>query len=763
MGILTAERIGIGRQGLLACWAQAAQKGRAALRMVRIVFSCFVVLSLLLTVMMSTASAQANPAPPAGMSQADFDALVREVSESVARSLAEKGIKPQAAPAEEVVADVGETFAAEVESVVENIPRVVGALPILPGQTYRILSRLDRSPAGGYGTWHFLGLLAFAIVTVTAAIIATRRITALIRERWTPSDGKTIPLARLAILAGVDLAGFGVVWFVAHAFYGGIFDDAGFQTVLALCVLRGLVLATAATCVLDIWLRPDCDAARIVPVNSADARLLWRWLLAGVLVSVVSSIWVTGMSLEIAIDAALLVNAVVVQGTFLAVVLRCRHAFGAWLRGLFHDEATEAAVSRAAHVRAWLAIALPTIFIVTLTQLYAALADRPEVPNAIMSTVFTLACLLLGETLIRYVIAHPAVTSHDNGAAVRLLGPGSRVARVIMLVVAALVLLQKWVVVVFGFISPEEWPSVRANWAETGFAIFIAFILWEAVKYFTDSHVGAFRGDEDDDGDPMQGASSRFATLVPVLRISIAIMIFTVTALVVLSDLGVNITPLVAGASVFGLAVSFGSQTLVRDVVSGIFYLAEDAFRVGEYIDSGSAKGTVEGFTLRSIRLRHQNGQVHTIPFGQLGQITNFSRDWASVKFNLRFARDTDLEKLRKIVKRIGQEMLEDPELKGEFIDPLKMQGVEDVLDNAIVVRFKLRVKPNKPSFIQRQAIRRMVAAFAEAGISFANATVAVQTIGGAVSEAAAAAVAAQGAAGQGAASREPAGAGASG
>ena len=89
-----------------------------------------------------------------------------------------------------------------------------------------------------------------------------------------------------------------------------------------------------------------------------------------------------------------------------------------------------------------------------------------------------------------------------------------------------------------------------------------------------------------------------------------------------------NITPLIAGASVFGLAISFGSQTLVRDIVSGIFYLTDDAFRVGEYIDCGKAKGTVEGFTLRSIRLRHQNGQVHTIPFGQLGQITNFSRDW---------------------------------------------------------------------------------------------------------------------------------------
>ena len=106
--------------------------------------------------------------------------------------------------------------------------------------------------------------------------------------------------------------------------------------------------------------------------------------------------------------------------------------------------------------------------------------------------------------------------------------------------------------------------------------------------------------------------------------------------------------------------------------MSGIFYLADDAFRVGEYIDCGKAKGTVEGFTLRSIKLRHQNGQVHTIPFGQLGQITNFSRDWITVKFNLRFARDTDIEKLRKAAKKIGADMMEDPGVQGR--DPGAVQ-----------------------------------------------------------------------------------------
>ncbi|WP_306341999.1 mechanosensitive ion channel domain-containing protein, partial [Escherichia coli] len=100
---------------------------------------------------------------------------------------------------------------------------------------------------------------------------------------------------------------------------------------------------------------------------------------------------------------------------------------------------------------------------------------------------------------------------------------------------------------------------------------------------------------------------------------------------------------------------------------------------------------------LRSLKVRHQNGQINTIPFGQLGAITNFSRDWVTVKFNLRMSHDTDIELVRKTVKKIGQEMLTDPELGPQLLEPLKMQGVADIQDNALVLRFKFTAKPGKP------------------------------------------------------------------
>ena len=111
--------------------------------------------------------------------------------------------------------------------------------------------------------------------------------------------------------------------------------------------------------------------------------------------------------------------------------------------------------------------------------------------------------------------------------------------------------------------------------------------------------------------------------------------IVIITLLMALSSLGIEIGPLIAGAGVVGVAIGFGAQTLVKDVIAGMFYLLDDAFRVGEYIQSGSYKGTVESFSLRSVKLRHHRGDLFTVPFGELGAVQNMSRDWVIDKFTI--------------------------------------------------------------------------------------------------------------------------------
>ena len=217
--------------------------------------------------------------------------------------------------------------------------------------------------------------------------------------------------------------------------------------------------------------------------------------------------------------------------------------------------------------------------------------------------------------------------------------------------------------------------------------------------------------------------ASRISTVLPLIRDVALGLVVAVTALLVLSALGLDISPLLAGFGVFGLAISFGSQTLVKDIVSGIFFIAEDAFRVGEYIDTGRLKGTVEHISLRSVRLRHQNGQFHTMPFGQIQSITNFSRDWSVVKFELKFDLGVDVDKLRKTAKRVGLKIMEDPAFAAQILQPLKMQGIQDVTETALVVRFKFTARPGNPSLVQREAIKRLLLACREDGIDLASAT----------------------------------------
>ena len=389
---------------------------------------------------------------------------------------------------------------------------------------------------------------------------------------------------------------------------------------------------------------------------------------------------------------------------------------------------------------------MPFFVVLWIAQLHGVITQHFAVATALLLTLNLLIALILFETLLHFVkrrLSAPGV-GLAAPAKTRAADVVGRCIRVGVFIAVGVTVAETWIVEVLGLVDSSQWRSLAHQALTAGGALFIAYVGWEIIHFITDSYIARHSpsalGSAEQEGAPP--SATRLATLMPLMRMAFVILIFVVAALVVLSELGVNITPLIAAASVFGLALSFGSQTLVRDIVSGIFYLADDAFRVGEYIDCGKAKGTVEGFTLRSIKLRHQNGQVFTIPFGQLGQITNFSRDWTTMKFNLRFARNTDVEKLRKAVKKVGLAMMEEPEFKDEFLQPLKLQGVADVLDNALVMRFKFTVKPNIPTVIQREAMKRLFRAFQTAGIEFASATVSVQTVGGPVDQAAAAAAA---------------------
>ncbi len=173
-------------------------------------------------------------------------------------------------------------------------------------------------------------------------------------------------------------------------------------------------------------------------------------------------------------------------------------------------------------------------------------------------------------------------------------------------------------------------------------------------------------------GTTVSAQKARLRTLLPIFQNMLFAVIVVMAVLMTLSSLGIEIGPLIAGAGVVGVAIGFGAQTLVKDVISGMFYLLDDAFRVGEYLVSGNYKGTVESFSLRSVKLRHHRGYLSTVPFGELGAVQNMSRDWVIDKFSVTVDYGTNIEKARKLIKKLDQELAESPEFAPHIIEPLR-------------------------------------------------------------------------------------------
>lgn len=251
-------------------------------------------------------------------------------------------------------------------------------------------------------------------------------------------------------------------------------------------------------------------------------------------------------------------------------------------------------------------------------------------------------------------------------------------------------------------------------------------ILWEFMKSRIRENIEEEESEQVDQEEEGGAGGSRSETLLLLLRKTLVVVLFAIVFLLLLTSMGINIGPLLAGAGVLGLAIGFGAQTLVKDIIAGVFFLMDDAFRVGDYIEVSGTKGSVEHISLRSLRLRSPRGPVHTIPFGSMGTVTNNSRDYVIAKLDFCVRYDTDVDKVRKIIKKINEKIMADEEMGPLMLGKLKSQGVRELDDSAMVMRVKFKTIPGKQFVIRREVYRMMQESFKENGIEFAHRNVTV-------------------------------------
>jgi small-conductance mechanosensitive channel len=570
--------------------------------------------------------------------------------------------------------------------------------------------------------------LAAVLLGAVAVGWLVRRGIAMVLPRAVPPPEAFGDRLRDSLRAGFADAGFlAAFWLGAHALTSYLLPEPDLLEIIARDLAGTVVAAGYYWLGARVLVSPDRPEARLLPIH----RPLWHYRMVLLYTVLIGVTYVTVTVIAEIADAASIKGWYLIASTA-TLVFKLGWFWAA--RGDFATLIREGGgepPSFRARAAAWsitgLLIGVAVLnwvagrFAAALSEgiSWGVAAGVTQVAVAVLPIVAAGADRLTAEAL-----------GTDDAAAAPLRKATVAVARALMRglvwIVGLVLLARLWSV----DLSPDG--PAQAAW-RVAITIGIALVIGWTLLRFASVYLAAHApkpvavlpsGDDDEEEPPTQ---SRLATALPLVRAMIFGVIVGVTALIVLSTLGIDIGPLLAGFGVIGLAISFGSQALVRDIVSGIFFMADDAFRVGEYVDTGRLKGTVEKISLRSLQLRHQSGLVHTIPFGQIQSVTNASRDWSTVKFNIRLERGIDLEKTRKIIKKTGQAMLEDPELAAEIMLPLKLQGVADITEGAVVCRLKITAKPARASWIQREALKRTYHALEEGGIAFASGAVTVR------------------------------------
>ncbi|HAM09795.1 MAG: potassium transporter KefA [Bacteroidetes bacterium GWE2_41_25] len=215
----------------------------------------------------------------------------------------------------------------------------------------------------------------------------------------------------------------------------------------------------------------------------------------------------------------------------------------------------------------------------------------------------------------------------------------------------------------------------------------------------------------------LEAEKKREDTLIRIFNGVLRVIILLIALLMILQESGIEIAPLLAGAGIVGLAVGFGGQYLIRDLISGMFIILENQYRIGDVVNINATGGMVEDISLRMTTLRDLNGTVHHIPHGEIKMISNLSKRFSRVNLDIGIAYNSDLEKVIEVINRTGRELAEDPLFKEMIISPPKFLRVDEFADSAIIVKILGDTKPLKQWEISGEFRKRIKIAFDKEGI----------------------------------------------
>ena len=565
----------------------------------------------------------------------------------------------------------------------------------------------------------------------------------------TISDNESSTMGSLEKLSAIivrvlpDFIGIIISGFAAYiSFMIFIWTDSPFVQLFFLATVIAITTIRLVAILSTIIFSPAIPGFRVLPMPSREARTSHRLLVGttAYLVVVLMLVVVTrklGATSETTSLLQLFFATLLLLATFTAVIIYKDRVKRSILDGGEREEQS-LTWGRKQFAEIWHILAPAYLFILWLL-LIGNLADTEAKGNgAFILSFFVVPIWMIADKIIQWVVRYAMSILkihqeyHDDR---RDLGEEELIERQrgrelfikvrgiarIGLVGALFI----WVASLWNIAIPF-FSGLAAVTLDALIIMTIALFFWQLISKWIERKIEESLPEEEEDenqDDEWGGAASRGRayTLLPMIRKFIGSVLVIMVTMTILSSMGVDIGPLLAGAGVVGLAIGFGAQKLVSDMFSGFFYLLDDAFRVGEYLTAGTVSGTVESITLRNIMLRHHRGMLQIVPHSELGAITNFMRGGIVVKFSLDFPYDAPIDKIRKIIKKVGQQMLADEVYGKDFIRPVKSQGVREITNSVMTIRVKFTAQPGTHFVIRREAYRLITEALNAQGIYYAH------------------------------------------
>ncbi|WP_158238506.1 mechanosensitive ion channel domain-containing protein [Pollutimonas subterranea] len=495
-----------------------------------------------------------------------------------------------------------------------------------------------------------------------------------------------------------------------------------------LIIVAAYVTTRLALAILALFVLPGHEGLRLMHISTANATLMYRWF-SWIVVIAVFGIALANLLLELGASRDLHQTmskfvALIVHVLLLIMVWRNRRSTAAAIRGTPTGSPGLFGIRR---VLADVWPVLASVFIVGVWLLWSA--GTPDGFQRLVRLFAWSAVVIVAAGLLSIFILGvvdrafsrdeerspvPAATTERPRNLYRSLV--HRVIYIIIAIVTGLVLLQVW-----GF---DAWAgfregSVGRRLASAAITIAItcalAAIAWESLNTTISRRLDRWR----DAGEFARAA--RLRTLVPMIRTALFVVIAMVVLLTALSQLGVTVAPLLAGASIIGVALGFGSQKLVQDFITGIFLLMENAMQVGDWVTVAGLSGSVEYLSIRTVRLRAGDGALHVVPFSAVSTVTNTNRGLGNASVRVSVTADSNVDEVFNALKTVGADLRADPKFKDLILADLDIWGVDQVDGNMITVAGQIRTLDKGRWPVQREFNRRILQCFRERDIRLVN------------------------------------------